>query len=77
MRSTAIGGLRPNIVLYGEEHPHGDVIGTCIARDARSKPDVMLIIGTTMKVLGLKKLVRDIAKSMKDNKKDTAIGSPG
>lgn len=65
MRSTAIGGLRPNIVLYGEEHPHGDIIGTCIAKDAQSKPDIMLVIGTTMKVVGLKKLVRDVAKSMK------------
>lgn len=65
MRPIAVGSLRPSIVLYGEEHPHGDIIGTCIAKDAKSRPEVMLIIGTTMKVVGLKKLVRDVAKSMK------------
>lgn len=65
MRHSNVGDLRPNIVLYGEEHPYGDLIGTCVSKDANSKPDVMLIIGTSMKVVGLKKLIKDVAKAVK------------
>lgn len=68
MRNSSVGDLRPNIVLYGEEHPHGDLIGSCVSKDSRSKPDVMLIIGTSMKVVGLKKLIRDVGKVVKENR---------
>lgn len=75
MRTSHIGDLRPNIVLYGEEHPEGEVIGKCIAKDARSKPDVLLIIGTSLKVVGLKKLIKDVVKSMNRNTSTTTTSS--
>lgn len=64
-RCTGVGRLRPNIVLYGEEHPDGDVIGKCAAADMRARPDFLLIAGTSLKVVGIQKLVRQAAKAVK------------
>ena len=36
-RATRIGSLRPNIVLYGEPHPTGDLVGRALAMDIRRK----------------------------------------
>ncbi|KAF5095118.1 hypothetical protein D0Z00_003266 [Geotrichum galactomycetum] len=64
-RNTGVGRLKPNIVLYGEEHPDGDLIGRCTQADFKSKPDFLLIAGTSLKVIGIQKLVRQAAKSVK------------
>ncbi|KAK9388946.1 DHS-like NAD/FAD-binding domain-containing protein [Lipomyces mesembrius] len=63
-RCPRIGGLLPNIVLYGEEHPDGDGIGQCIDSDIKSRPDCLIIVGTSLKVLGVKKLIRKAAKAV-------------
>ncbi|KAI0275045.1 DHS-like NAD/FAD-binding domain-containing protein [Gloeopeniophorella convolvens] len=61
-RPLRIGTLRPAIVLYDEAHPLGDDIGTIQASDASRKPDMLIIMGTSLKVHGLRKLVKDFAK---------------
>lgn len=63
-RSTKIGTLRPNIVLYGEEHPSADVLGSIATHDLTLHPDVLLVLGTSLHVHGLKTLVREFAKSV-------------
>lgn len=63
-RGTKIGTLRPNIVLYGEEHPSADLIGKVTAHDLLLSPDVLLILGTSLHVHGLKVLVREFAKAV-------------
>jgi len=63
-RSTKVGTLRPNIVLYGEEHPSADALGTITAHDLALSPDVLLILGTSMHVHGLKILVKEFAKAV-------------
>ncbi|KAK9377431.1 DHS-like NAD/FAD-binding domain-containing protein [Lipomyces chichibuensis] len=63
-RCPRIGGLLPNIVLYGEEHPDGDGIGRCIASDIKSRPDCLIIVGTSLKVLGVRKLISKAAKAV-------------
>lgn len=63
-RGTKIGTLRPNIVLYGEEHPSADAVGTITAHDLALAPDLLLILGTSLHVHGLKVLVREFAKSV-------------
>ncbi|KAK9241028.1 DHS-like NAD/FAD-binding domain-containing protein [Lipomyces kononenkoae] len=65
-RCPRVGGLLPNIVLYGEEHPDGDVIGRCIDSDIKSRPDCLIIVGTSLKVIGVKKLIRKMAKAVHD-----------
>lgn len=63
-RGTKVGTLRPNIVLYGEEHPSADVIGAITANDLTMSPDFLLILGTSLHVHGLKTLVREFAKAV-------------
>ncbi|KAL7273541.1 NAD-dependent deacetylase hst3 [Rhizina undulata] len=63
-RGTRVGGLRPNIVLYGEEHPQADQIGTLTSNDLRSNPDLLIILGTSLKVHGLKRIVREFSKAI-------------
>ena len=63
-RATPIGTLRPSIVLYDEPHPLGDDIGQLQTYDLSRQPDVLLIMGTSLKVHGLKRLVKDFAKAV-------------
>ena len=63
-RGTKIGTLRPNIVLYGEEHPSADAVGTITAHDLALSPDLLLVLGTSLHVHGLKILVKEFAKSV-------------
>lgn len=63
-RALAIGTLRPAIVLYDEPHPLGDSIGDLQTYDLKRSPDIMLIMGTSLKVHGLKQLVKSFAKKM-------------
>ena len=74
-RGTAIGSLRPNVVLYGEEHPAADTLSAITTHDLRFGPDVLLILGTSLKVHGLKVLVREHAKAVhtKTGKKGKVI----
>ncbi|ODQ80472.1 hypothetical protein BABINDRAFT_160752 [Babjeviella inositovora NRRL Y-12698] len=58
----AIGFLRPNIVLYGENHMNSEVISQGLTNDLKSSPDLFIIMGTSLKVDGIKKLVRSVAK---------------
>lgn len=49
-------------MLYDEPHPLGDEIGQIQAADVRKGPDLLIIMGTSLKVHGLKKLVKEFAK---------------
>ncbi|KAG5462021.1 MAG: DHS-like NAD/FAD-binding domain-containing protein [Olpidium bornovanus] len=63
-RRTATGTLRPSIVLYNEPHPRGDLVARILVADIRRKPDLLLVMGTSLKVTGLKSLVKDMAKGI-------------
>ncbi len=63
-RGTKIGVLRPNIVLYGEEHPSADAVSSITTHDLGFAPDVLLVIGTSLHVHGLKILIKEFAKSV-------------
>ncbi|KAJ7225258.1 DHS-like NAD/FAD-binding domain-containing protein [Mycena pura] len=63
-RTIKVGSLRPAIVLYDEPHPLGDDIGIIQSSDLARKPDMLIIMGTSLKVHGLKKLVKEFAKSV-------------
>jgi len=69
-RSLRIGTLLPNIVLYNDPTPHPSTSNTTtvISADLARKPDLLLIFGTSLKVHGIKKLVRDFAKQVHLNK---------
>lgn len=56
-----IGRLRPNIVLYGENHPQAEILAQGLNTDLKLRPDMLIIMGTSLKVDGVKKLVRLVA----------------
>jgi len=62
-RALSIGSLRPGIVLYGEENPNGTVIGKIAEEDVRTGPDVVYVVGTSLKVPGAKRLVRELCRA--------------
>lgn len=63
-RGLAVGRLRPDIVLYGEEHPKANLVGPIVTHDLSLGPDVLLILGTSLRVHGLKVIIREFAKTI-------------
>jgi NAD+-dependent protein deacetylase SIR2 len=63
-RPVRVGTLRPAIVLYDEPHPLGDDIAAVQTTDLSKRPDLLIIMGTSLKVHGLKKLVKEFAKAV-------------
>lgn len=63
-RALGVGKLRPDIVLYGEEHPNAHLISPIITHDLALYPDMLLILGTSLRVHGLKIMVREFAKTV-------------
>jgi NAD-dependent SIR2 family protein deacetylase len=61
-RATSVGLLRPAITLYGEAHPHGEAIADLVNADLRRAPDLLLVAGTSLKVVGAKALVKQMAR---------------
>ncbi|PIL31814.1 hypothetical protein GSI_06518 [Ganoderma sinense ZZ0214-1] len=66
-RALKVGKLRPAIVLYDEPHPLGDDIGSIQSADIARKPDMLIIMGTSLKVHGFKKLVKDFARTVHES----------
>lgn len=62
------GILRPRIVLYNEFHPDGEIIGTITEKDLKSRPDCLIVTGTTLKIPGVRRLVKEMAKVVHSNK---------
>ena len=67
--------LRPAIVLYDEPHPLGDDIAIVQTADLSKKPDLLIVMGTSLKVHGLKKLVKEFAKAVHQRSAPTAANS--
>lgn len=65
--TSSIGIIRPNIVLYGEEHPYGEVLAKNLEKDIARKPKLFLIFGTSLRVVGVKTLVRRMAQTVHEN----------
>ncbi|KAL6412097.1 NAD-dependent histone deacetylase HST3 [Ilyonectria robusta] len=63
-RALGVGKLRPDIVLYGEEHPNSHLISPIVTHDLALNPDLLLILGTSLRVHGLKVMVREFAKAV-------------
>jgi len=64
-RRRTVCGLRPNVVLYGEENPDGEAIGKITKHDLRRGPDIVLVVGTGLKVPGARRLVKELCRAAK------------
>lgn len=67
-RPITTGILRPDIVLYNEPHENGEIIGMIADKDINKGPGVVIVIGTSLKVHGIRQLVRDTARSVHSRK---------
>lgn len=59
-----IGILRPDIVLYGENHPQSEILTKGLNIDLNMKSDLLVIMGTSLKVDGVKNLVKSLCKKI-------------
>ena len=64
-RRRGIGRLRPNVVLYGEENPKGEMIGELAEKDLGFGPEVVFVVGTTLKVPGARRLITELCRAAK------------
>ena len=59
--------LLPSLVLYDQPHPQGEDIITSQDKDLAKKPDCLIIMGTSLKVVGIKRLVKDFIKGIRED----------
>ena len=67
-RSHGIGRLRPRFVLYNEYNPDEEAIGRIMKADLRARPDAVLVVGTTLKVPGTRRLVKEMCQVTRGRK---------
>jgi NAD-dependent SIR2 family protein deacetylase len=60
-----IGQLRPDIVLYGEDHPQGEAIAAAHRHDLTL--DLLIVVGTSLKVPGTANLIKGFSKHLHKN----------
>ncbi|KAH9936053.1 DHS-like NAD/FAD-binding domain-containing protein [Amylocystis lapponica] len=72
-RSRGVGKLRPSVVLYNEVHKDGEEVGEVVRRDlvgsskgkGRAGADLLLVVGTSLRVPGTKRIVREFSKAVR------------
>ncbi|KAG9125024.1 hypothetical protein FRC07_009266 [Ceratobasidium sp. 392] len=67
-RNVTTGYVRTDIVLYGEPHPHGDAITWKFNFTALGKPDLLMVLGTSLDTsssTSLLQLVLELSKSIR------------
>lgn len=72
-RTHGIGCLRPRMVLYNEQNPDDEAIGSCAATDLRMRPDAVIVAGTTLKVPGIRRIAREMCNTVRDRKDGVAV----
>ncbi|KAL5383578.1 hypothetical protein PMIN02_009562 [Paraphaeosphaeria minitans] len=72
-RSHGVGRLRPRMVLYNEHNPDDEAIGACSKADLRTRPDAVIVVGTTLKVPGVRRIVREMCATVRDRKDGMTI----
>ena len=72
-RSHGIGRLRPRIVLYNEHNPDEEAIGAVTTADFRTRPDAVVVVGTSMKIPAVRRIVREMCSIVRGRREGTAI----
>lgn len=72
-RSHGIGRLRPRFVLYNEYNPDEDAIGNVSSADLKARPDAVIVVGTTLKVPGTRRLVKELCQATRSRKNGLTI----
>jgi NAD-dependent SIR2 family protein deacetylase len=80
-RARGVGLLRPGVVLYNEDHKDSEKVGEVVAKDlmggarGRSPPDLLLVVGTSLRVPGTKTIVRQFSKAVRSRDAATSSGT--
>ncbi|CAM1506984.1 Fc.00g066250.m01.CDS01 [Cosmosporella sp. VM-42] len=72
-RSHGIGRLRPRFVLYNEYNPDEEAIGNVSSADLKSRPDAIIVVGTTLKVPGTRRLVKELCQVTRGRKNGLTV----
>lgn len=72
-RSHGVGKLRPRMVLYTEDNPDAEAIGSVVSADLRTRPDAVIVVGTSMKIPGVKRITREMCGVVRDRRDGVAI----
>lgn len=64
-RQWAVGRMLPDLILYNHPpNPSGEIVGHWASRDIQQNPDMLIVVGTSLRVSGIKKLVKQFAKAV-------------
>ena len=72
-RSHGVGRLRPRMVLYNEHNPDDEAIGAVARADMRTRPDAVVVVGTTLKVPGVRRIVREMCQIVRARRDGLAV----
>lgn len=72
-RSHGVGKLRPRIVLYNEHNPDDEAIGAVTTADFRTRPDAVVVVGTSMKIPAVRRIVHEMCRIVRDRRDGTTI----
>ncbi|KAJ5226811.1 NAD-dependent protein deacetylase hst4 [Penicillium citrinum] len=67
-RSHGIGRMRPRMVLYNEHNPDEEAITSVMNADVRSRPRVLVVAGTSLKIPGVRRLVKNLCTVIRSRK---------
>ena len=72
-RNRGIGRLRPRMVLYNEHNPDDEAIGKVASIDLRTRPDAVIVVGTSLKVPGVRRIAREMCHVVRGRRDGVAI----
>lgn len=72
-RSRGVGRLRPRIVLYNESNPDEEAIGSVVTSDLRARPDALIVVGTSMRIPGVKRIVKEMSRVVRDRRDGATV----
>lgn len=72
-RSHGVGRLRPRIVLYNEHNPDDEAIGAVTTADFRTRPDAVIVVGTSMKIPAVRRIVHEMCQIVRHRREGTTV----
>jgi len=54
------------MVLYNGQNPDDEAIGSVITSDLRARPDAIIVAGTTLRVPGARRIVKEMCRLVRD-----------
>ena len=72
-RSHGVGKLRPRIVLYHEHNPDDEAIGAVTTADMKTRPDCVIVVGTSMQIPAVRRIVHEMCRIVRDRREGTTV----